>query len=270
MKPKSSVQKRFILAESDGLVLETIQTYNKERDTLRSSLTEGDTLRSRVSPNNSPRQELRLLKLKGTWHANKYNELVFEAAGHKVKPEKFTLKGSWKLNKNQQIEYTAADGRDTLIFKGFWKMPSFNKLVYVLEGSSTSRFEFKANIESASMRPKKGVVRYRIGIGARKSRKTAPGQLLIIEGEWKFGRNLGVNFNVDYGRGKIRGVGFGAEVTFDRNIVNLSLKSESGKPLGVTLLLTHKLFKKLDAKTFLKLQKLHKEHAIESGFSIPF
>jgi len=248
IKPRSTIRKRFILAESDTLALETIQTYR------------GDC----------PTQELRLLKLKGTWRANSQNELVFEATGHKGPPEKFTFKGAWKLNNNQQIEYITEDSRDTLTFKGFWQMPSSNKLVYFLEGSSKSRFEFKAQLESASMHPKKGAIRYRIGIGTRKSRKTSPGQLLILYGEWKFGRNLGLTFNIDYGRGKVRGVGFGAEVTFTRNKVNLALNNESGKPLGVTLTLTRQLFKSLDAKAFLRLSKRRQEHSIEAGISIPF
>ncbi|MBM3243513.1 MAG: hypothetical protein FJZ12_01585, partial [Candidatus Omnitrophica bacterium] len=152
LKSKRTIQRRFILVESDGLVLETIQTYNRQYS----------------------RQQLRLLKLKGSWRANEYNELVFEAAGRKGKScewkenaKKYTFKGGWKLNNNQQIEYTTGSGRDTLTFKGHWQILSAKKLVYVLEGSSKSRFEFKAHLESASMRPKKGEIRYRIGIGVR-------------------------------------------------------------------------------------------------------
>jgi len=260
--PRSTIRKRFIVAESDSLVLETIQTYR------------GDCPRSCNSPVQTkgtvPKQELRLLKLKGTWRANSQNELVFEAAGHKTRKQTYTFRGAWKLNNNQQIEYTTEDSRDTLTFKGFWQIPSNHKLVYILEGSSESRFEFKVHLESASMYPKKGAIRYRIGIGTRKSRKTSPGQLLILYGEWKFSRNLGLSFNIDYGRGKIRGVGFGAEVTFDRNKINLALDNEFGKPLGVTLTLTRQLFKSLDAKAFLKLSNRRQDQSIESGITIPF
>jgi len=255
MKPKSSIRKRFILAESDTLVIETIQAVDKWGHSQKGAV---------------PISNLRVLKLKGTWYANTHNELIFEATGHKGPPQKYTFKGAWKLNKNQQIEYVTEDSRDTLTFKGFWQMPSSNKLVYVLEGSSTSRFEFKAQLESASMRPKKGALRYRIGIGTRKNRKTALGQLLILYGEWKFSRNLGLSFNMDYGRGKVRGVGFGAEVTFNRNKINLALKNEFGKPLGVTLTLTRQLFKAIDARVFLRLTKRRQEHSIESGITISF
>lgn len=262
IRSRGTLSKRFIVAESDGLVLETIQTYS------------GDCPRRGLTPIESkgtvPKQELRLLKLKGTWKANSQNELVFEASGHKGPPKKFTFKGAWKLNKNQQIEYSTADGRDTLTFKGHWQIPSSNKLVYFLEGSSKSRFEFKAQLESASMYPKKGAIRFRIGIGIRQRSKVSPRQLLILYGEWKFSRNLGLSFNIDYGQGKVRAIGFRAEVTFSRNKVNLALKNEFGKPLGITLTLTRQLFKSLDAKAFLRLTKRRQEQSIEAGITIPF
>ena len=265
--PRSTIRKRFILAESDTLVLETIQTSNKGDGPIFSS---PSFLLEKIGPSPLFAQKLRLLKLKGTWRANSQNELVFEAAGRKGRKQTYAFKGAWKLNNNQQIEYTTEDSRDTLTFKGFWKIPSNHKLVYMLEGSSKSRFEFKVHLESASMYPKKGAIRYRIGIGTRKSRKTSPGQLLILYGEWKFSRNLGLSFNIDYGQGKIKGVGFGADVTFARNKINLSLNNEFGKPLGVTLTLTRQLFKSLDAKAFLKLSQHRQERGVEAGIVIPF
>ena len=116
IKPSNTLRKRFIAAESDTLVIETIQTESKTN-----------------------RQSLRILKLKGTWHANDYNELCFEVTCRKGPPETYTFKGSWKLNNNQQIEYTSEDGRDTFTFQGYWDIASANRLVYMLEGSSTSR-----------------------------------------------------------------------------------------------------------------------------------
>jgi hypothetical protein len=247
MKRSNNIRKRFIVAESNSLTIETIQTE---------------------SP--SSRQRLRILKLKGTWRVNDYNELCFEATGRKGSPEKFIFKGSWKLNKNQQIEYTSDNLRDTLVFKGYWKFSSANRIVYFLEGSSTSRFEFKVQLESAEFYPKKGQIRYRIGLGIRQSRLTLPGQVLNFYGEWKFGRNLGLTFQMDYGQGKVKAIEFGAEVTFGRDSIQFALKNEFGDPLGLTLTITHKFLKALDAKAFIRLKKLHDEHSIEAGITIPF
>jgi len=247
VKLKDTFRKRFIAAESDTLVIETIQTLSKTK-----------------------RQKLRLLKLKGTWRANEYNELVFEAAARRGSPEKYTFKGTWKINKNQQIEYNCGEGPDVLTFKGHWDISSANKLVYMLEGSSTSRFEFKVQLESSTLYPKKGEIRYRIGIGIRKSRLSGPGQIIILYGEWKLGRNLGVSFQMDYGQGRVREIEFGAAVTFGRNKVTFALNNEFGEPLGMTLTVTHKFLKLSDAKAFVRLKSRQKEQAVEAGITIPF
>jgi hypothetical protein len=251
---KNSLRKRFIAAESDTLIIETTQTESKTN-----------------------RQSLRILKLKGIWRANDYNELCFEVTLRKgptvrqARPhETYTFKGSWKLNNNQQIEYTSENGRDSLTFKGYWNISSVNRLVYILEGSSTSRFEFKVQLESPILYPKKGEIRYRIGVGMRQSRLTAPGQVLILYGEWKFGRNLGLTFQMDYGQGKVRAIEFGAEVTFGYNKVIFALKNELDEPLGITLTMTHKFLEFLNAEAFIRLKSRQKEQAIEVGITIPF
>jgi len=250
IKLKDTFRKRFIAAESDTLVIETIQTISKTK-----------------------RQKLRLLRLKGTWHANEYNELVFEAKirrGLAGKPEKYTFKGAWKINKNQQIEYNCGEGPDVLTFKGHWDISSSNKLVYMLEGSSTSRFEFKVQLESPTLYPKKGEIRYRIGIGIRQSRISRPNHLLILYGEWKFGRNLGVNFQMDYGQGMVREIEFGALVTFGRNKVIFALNNEFGEPLGITLTMTHKFLKTIDAEAFIRFKSRQKEQIVETGITTLF
>lgn len=247
VKLKDTFRKRFIAAESDTLVIETIQTLSKTK-----------------------RQKLRLLRLKGTWRANEYNELVFEAAARRGSPEKYTFKGAWKINKNQQIEYSCGEGPDVLTFKGHWDITSANRLAYIFEGSSTSRFEFKVQLESPSLYPKKGEIRYRIGIGTRKSRLSGPGQIITLYGEWKIGRNLSLSFQMDYGQGRVRVIEFAAAVTFGRNKVIFALKNEFGEPLGITLTMTHKFLKAIDAEAFIRLRSRQNEQAIEVGLNIPF
>jgi hypothetical protein len=259
VKPKNILRKRFIAAESDALIIETIQTLEEQA---------GKWGQSPKGP--VPISHLRILKLKGIWSANECNELVFAATVKKGPPEKYTFKGAWKINKNQQIEYNCGQGPDVLTFKGYWDIPSANKLVYIFAGSSTSRFEFKVQLESSSFYPKKGQIRYRIGVGIRQSRLSAPGQILILYGEWKFGRDLGLNFRMNYEQGKVRSIIFGAEVVFGRNKVIFALKNEFGEPLGITLTMTHKFLAKLDAEVFIRLKSFKKEQAVEGGITIPF
>lgn len=247
IKPKDTLRKRFIAAESDSLVIETIQT---------------DSL--------SSRQHLQILKLQGTWRANDNNELCFEVTLRKGPPETYTFKGSWKLNNNQQIEYRCGQGPDVLTFKGYWNISSANRLVYILEGSSSSRFEFKAQLESPTLFPKSGQIRYRLGASLRRSRLAGGAPSVTLYGEWKFGRNLGLIFQMDYGSGKINSIEFGAEVTFGRNKVIFALKNERDQPLGITLTMTHKFLKTIDTEAFIRLKSRQNEQRIEAGISIPF
>ncbi|MFA6129440.1 MAG: hypothetical protein WC731_00455 [Candidatus Omnitrophota bacterium] len=140
----------------------------------------------------------------------------------------------------------------------------------MLESSLTSRFEFKVQLESSVLRPRKGEIRYRIGVGIRQSRLTAPGNLLILYGEWKFGRDLGLIFRMDYGQGRVKSLEFGAQVDFNRNKVIFALKNEFGKPLGITLTVTHKFLKAVDTEAFIRLKSYRKTRAVEAGFSLPF
>jgi hypothetical protein len=280
IKPKDTIRKRFIAVESESLVIETIQTWDKPT---RSSLRGGEARPSlrggaarpslRGAAGDEAISHLRILRIKGTWHANEYNELVFETKarrGSAKTPDKYTFKGAWKINKNQQIQYNCGEGPDVLTFKGHWDISSANRLVYMLEGSSTSRFEFKVQLESPTFYPKEGQIRYRIGIGVRKSRLTAPSQTIILYGEWKFGRNLGLTFRMDYGQGRVKSLTFGAEVTFGRNKVVFALKNEFGEPLGITLTMTHKFLKTIDAEAFIRLKSRQNEQAIEAGITLPF
>ncbi len=244
---KDTIRKRFIAAESDCLVIETIQTESYTR-----------------------RQRLRLLKLKGTWYANQRNELCFEADLRKGPPQTYTFKGVWRVNKNQQIEYCRGNSSNTLVFKGHWDFSSVNRLVYFLEGSSTSRFEFKAQVESPSLSPKRGQIRYRLGTGMRRSRLAKGAPIVILYGEWKFGRNLGLIFEMVYGQGRVRVVEFGAKVTFGRSKLIFTLKNELGQPLGITLTMTHKFLKSLDAEAFIRLSSRRQEEGVEAGITLPF
>ncbi len=262
INPKNTIRKRFIAAESDALIIETIQTESKTFRHIGDCHALCDCHRKDT--------HLRILKLKGTWRANDYNELVFEVTLRKGPPEAYTFKGTWKLNNNQQIEYSCGDGPDVLTFKGYWNISSADRLVYILDGSSTSRFEFKVQLESPTLYPKKGEIRYRIGVGIRQSCLSAPGHILILYGEWKFGRDLGLTFQMDYGQEKVRAIEFGAVVTFDHNKFIFTLRNEFGEPLGLTLTMTHKFLKDHDAQAFIRLKSRQKEQAIEAGITIPF
>jgi len=219
----------------------------------------------------------RLLKLSGIWQADDFNQIFF-AVSKKEFPDLLTFQGAWKLNQNQQITYTyekaerktKARNSYALVFSGFWQITSANKLTYILSQSTNSRFDFKAQIETPNIYPKKGVIRYRVGAGVREP-QAGRFKIISLYGTWKFSRKLGLTFEMEYIKGQINSISFGAEVNFDkRNRVIFNLTNRERKDLGISLLFTHRFLKQLDADFFLRLKRYQAESGVETGIRIPF
>jgi len=216
---------------------------------------------------------IRILKLSVTCFADERNRLSFIV---KKQPGILTLQGDWRLNKNQQIVYTYERQdlktkkkiSNTLTFEGFWQINSENKLTYILKHSVDSRFDFRAQIESPSLYPQKGLIKYRLGFGLREKKRK---KVISLYGAWKFSRALGLIFQVDYGNGEIRDIEFAADVAFNKkNEILFGLKSRKGEPLGINVVFTHKFLKSLDAQAFLRLKAVGEERGIDIGIRIPF
>ncbi len=218
---------------------------------------------------------IQILKLNITLVADESNRLCFMVK--KLRPDILTLEGSWQINENQQIiyEYERTDLKtkskisNTLIFRGFWQISSVNKLTYILKHSLDSRFDFRAQIETPTIYPQKGVIKYRLGIGIRENKLAK--KIISLYGVWKFSRNLGLTVDMEYARGQMHALRFGAEINFNqKNEAIFSLKSEHGKDLGISIIFTRRFLKQLDAQIFLRLKALGEESGIEAGLKIPF
>ena len=218
---------------------------------------------------------LRILKISGVWKADEYNRINF-IIEKKVLSDMLVFKGEWQLNKNQKVTYTyektdlktKTKTLNTLVFEGFWQINSSHKLTYILEHSTKSRFDFRAQLESPNIYPKEGAIKYRIGIGTRKERVK---RIVYLYGEWKFNRKLGLAFEMDYGKGKIRNIEFGATMHLDReNEIMFSLMNKIDESLAINVIFTHRFLKQLDAEAFLRIKKLQRESGIEAGVRIPF
>jgi hypothetical protein len=217
---------------------------------------------------------VRILKLNITLFADESNRLCFKVK--KIQPDILTLEGSWQLNDNQQIIYeyqrtdleTKVKISNALIFRGFWQITNVNKLTYILKHSSDSRFDFRAQIETPTIYPQKGVIKYRLGMGIRENKSRE--KIISLYGAWKFSRNLGLVFEMDYAKEGLRAIEFTADVGFQKNTVTFTVRNRQGEPLGIILTFTHKFLKGLDAEAFLRLKALEEESAAEVGLRIPF
>ncbi len=217
-----------------------------------------------------------ILKLTGTWQADEFNRLTFEAA-KKDAPDTLTFKAAWQVNKNQQIEYTyektnlrtKTKVKQTLIFEGFWEIDSEHKISYILSHNLDSQFDFRVFLENPNIYPQQNAIKYRLGIGVKQP-KRARFKVITLYGQWKFNRNLSLIFSMDYGAAKVQKLEFGAEVTFQRNRLILSLKNTEGEPLGLTLTYTYRMINRLEPQVFIRLKSYQKELGVEAGFFIPF
>lgn len=225
---------------------------------------------------------LQIIRLSGFWQADEYNRLSFIVNKKDSPNDIITLEGIWQINQNQQITYTfektdfitKIKTLHTLTFEGFWQIDSANRLTYILSHSFDSRFDFRIQIESPNLYPKEGVIKYRLGIGLKGlifKKRTAPSKIISLYGSWKFSRKAGLQFQIDYGQGKIHSIEFGTNVHLTKkDEVVFSLINKRNEPLGMNLIFTHRFLKKLDAEAFLRFKKFSKESSIEAGVKIPF
>lgn len=221
------------------------------------------------------KQIVSFLKLKGLWYSDKFNRLSFEVKRSR-NPETLVFGSVWQLNKQQKIVYsyeraklkTKKKIKESIVFDGFWQINQRNRLKYILSGSRESIFNFKVQVESPNIYPKKGAIKYRLGVGTGVLRKE---KVISLYGNWNFSRKLGLSFSIDYGSGQLKKAYLGAKVKIAKNKdLTFSLRDAQYKPFGLALKFNHKLFTENELEYFLKAKKTHQDLYFGSGITIRF
>ena len=213
---------------------------------------------------------LHLLELKGKWGANQENKLQFLVKQLNSKPDTLTFQGTWKVSKNTLIYTykkthlsTKTKYTHTLRFRGFWEINKKNRLTYILDRKENSLFEFKAFLETPSLIGKKGVIKYRVGIGLKK-------ETITLYGVWKLHRKTGLSLELDYGYNQIKAIRFSAFARINkRNKITFKLRSKEGKDLGLSVEFSRS-FLENSAEWFLRVLAEDKRPRIEWGVGITF
>ncbi len=222
-------------------------------------------------------KEFQILELSGSWSCGEQNEIIF-LVDKKAGPDTLKLGGGWKINKNQQIIYsyekislkTKNKNSHLLTFSGYWEISQKNSLIYRFSTGSKSRFDFSAALQTPNLYPQKGVIKYRLGAGVKEGRVSRT-KLITLFGDWKFSKTLGLSFEMDYGKGNVRALEFGADINLtSKDKVTFNLVSRERKPLGINVIFSRKFLKKSDAEAFLKFKNLREDPAVEAGMYIPF
>lgn len=224
-------------------------------------------IRGRPQPTET---KIYLLKLKGHWRSDRFNRIIFEVK-KRSKPDILIFKGAWNVNEKQQViyEYTKLKTKDKqiLIFNGFWEFSSCSRLSYKLQNSSESSFSFRVSLGSPNIYPKRGTIKYTVGVGLKKRRRI---RIVSLYGTWKFSRKLGLVFEMDYG-GRLKAIQFGATVNLTkRDRLILMLKGKDGNLLGINLTFKYKYLAREDLEYFLRLGRDKKISSIKIGATIRF
>ncbi len=220
--------------------------------------------------------QFKRLELKGKWRTDKYNRLQFLVKKLNNRFDTLTFQGAWGLKRNtlvytckQESIKTKKKITRTLRFKGFWEINQRNRLTYILDAKNQSIFEFKAYLETPNLIGKQGVIKYRVGIGARTS-KAFKEKVISLYGVWKLERKTGVSLVIDYADRKAKAIKFGAFVRIKpKGKLELNLKTRAGKDLGISLTFSQR-FLKTNAEWFLKLIREAKGPGFKIGINIPW
>ncbi len=211
-------------------------------------------------------------KLQGSWKLDSKNRIVFEVEKEKGKKDSLTFKGGWRINDSSELVYTYQQTdlkrkrkiTRELAFHGFWDVSDQHRLTYWLGGDSDSAFRFRGAFQTKSILAKRGELRYQAGIEINGKHKI---QTITLFGKWKVSHDLELSFEIEYADGARKAITFGGEYALsDDRRITVNLKTEQDKPLGIELILTKDIFGK-DGQVFIRLQKSLEESRVEAGMS---
>lgn len=187
----------------------------------------------------------RILKLEGTWQADKENRLAFKAYREDGKYDTLTFESTWEVGKNHQVVYKYRKNLSeknkkaerSLAFDGFWNINRKNILTYHLDFINRSLFDFRVGCGRAD----KDSIKYEVGVGFKKKRRPVR-EYIVLYGRWNLQKGIGLVFEINYGKNQIGGIVFGAEARLKKGArLELNLKTEAGRPLGMSLTLSKEI-----------------------------
>ncbi|HPT07974.1 MAG TPA: hypothetical protein PLO85_07515 [Candidatus Omnitrophota bacterium] len=230
-----------------------------------------------TSRDHNSNSQISILRLTGVWQTDENSSITFSVQ-KKRSPDTLVLEGAWHVDAHNRIVYrfTKTDLKrkqnisNTILFEGHWQITAQNQLTYFLERSLHSGFNFKAQLESPSIRAEEGVIKYRLGAGfEEKGRKQE--KILTLYGAWRFSNSLTLDFDISYTEGKIKGLGLEAQYLYtSKDSVVFAFSDSRQQPMQYTVTFSHRFLKKLDSRVFITLKHSKRDSGIEAGVQIPF
>ena len=127
----------------------------------------------------------------------------------------------------------------TILFEGFCNITQKDIVTYHLDFMNRSLFNFRVGKGSVSQNS----IKYEMGMGLESRRRPAA-KYLVLYGKWSIRGRAGLIFEIDYGGGRIGGITFSAEARLAPDSrIKFDLKTDSGKPLSLSLTLSKAILK---------------------------
>ncbi len=239
---------------------------------------EGNALRFRVRDHESLLGvRTGSITLSGRWQADSKNRITFNVAKGRSRYDTLTFNSGWKINRNNELTYkyvktslkTKIREEHIVVFRGHWDVGK-NRLVYRLERSFNSFFEFKAEFKSGKISVLDRTLKFNVGMAfSQKKSRSSTKEVVTLYGGWGIKKGMKITFSISYSGGRRGRIEFGAEKLIGSSgKVKLYLTSKAGEKLRVALDIT-KSFKN-DAELFLALSHAGKESRVIGGFKIKF
>jgi len=104
-----------------------------------------------------------------------------------------------------------------------------------------------------------------------KTAATRRPSVICLYGQWKIGRKIGINFEMEYEKGKVRVIEFSGRLdVLRRDRLEFCLLNKRKEDMGMRLICTHRFMKNLDAEFFVRLERSAGEKVVAAGITIPF
>jgi len=127
-----------------------------------------------------------IMKLYGSWQADKHNRLAFGVERDIGDMDSLILSGAWDVNKNNEIAYSCGKDSRIITFKGRWDIAGRGRISYVLDKKLNSGFNFKSSLGMLAPKGKEAYVTFDVGIGVSGAKKLR--RKIILSGIWKISK----------------------------------------------------------------------------------
>ena len=128
-----------------------------------------------------------IMKLFGSWQADKNNRLAFGVERDQGGIDDLILSGAWEINKNNEISYRRGRDSQTITFRGYWDVADRCRLNYILDKKTNSVFNFRSSIGTLAPKGKETYAVFDIGIAMQGAKKLH--RRIIFSGRLKMGKD---------------------------------------------------------------------------------